>query len=139
MMKRLCVCAMAGCLLILQGCRTDVKTPSQTSDEMEEYTLLQDDSNLGSYLGKKIILEGKLSDIPWQHLINIPETHPEISYLDTTGGGQTVLYSKKPIGCDGRVKIKGTVVEVQGKSKRPDSQEQYMEYQVIVDTWNCID
>jgi len=106
---------------------------------MKDYVLLDDDSYLGSYSGRRVILEGTLSDIPWQHLIDIPDSHPEISYLNTDGGGQTVLYSKDSMKCSRRVQIKGTVVEVQGKSKRPGSKEQYREFQIIVDAWNCID
>jgi len=122
----------------LVGCTSSVQTQSNTSDEVKEYIQVKRDGYLGSYEGRKILIEGILSDRPWQHLISISTTHPEVSYLDIDTERQTVVYTKDKINCKGILKIKGTVVKIQGKSKRPGSDEMHTEFQIVVDTWECV-
>ena len=90
-------------------------------------------------VGQKVELEGKLSDLPWQHLINFSDTHKEIQYFDLVNGDQIVVYSQNPIECAKKMKLSGKVIEVIGKSKRPGdtSEIEYVEYQILVDDWEC--
>ena len=63
----------------------------------------------------------------------------DVEYLDLNDGNQIVIYSKIPIKCKRNVKIKGKVIEVRGKSKRPGDTSEiiYKEYQIIVEDWEC--
>ncbi len=94
---------------------------------------------LSENIGNDISLIGSISNTPWQHLIEITETYGNIEYLDLEDGNQIVIYSKKLIKCERKVRITGKVIEVTGKSKRPGdtSEEVYTEYQIIVDDWEC--
>ena len=106
-------------------------------DKMTEYVEVKDTGDLQEFEGKKVAIEGSISDMPWQHLINFPETHPVITYLDI-GGDQIVIYTQDSLNCTGKVKVNGTVVKVQGTSKRPGSDETYVEYHIIVDSWESV-
>jgi len=75
---------------------------------------------LSENIRKRISLIGTISTTPWQHLIKISETHEIIDYLDLEDGEQIVIYSRIPIKCEKKVQITGKVIEVTGKSKRPD-------------------
>ena len=94
---------------------------------------------LSENIGKTISLIGSVSPTPWQHLIEIKETYENIEYLDLEDGNQIVVYSRKSIKCEGRIKITGKVIEVAGRSKRPGdtSESVYSEYQIVVDDWEC--
>jgi hypothetical protein len=113
-------------LLIICGCKT-----------ADDYVLLEDTSSIYQYADKKISLVGELSDIPWQHMIAYVEGHPYSEYFDIPGY-QIVIYSKTQIKCQGKVKLYGTVLKVQGKGKRPDpGDDLYTEYHLVVDKWEC--
>ena len=77
--------------------------------------------------------------MPWQHLIDFSDSYPNIQYLDLESGDQIVIYSKNPIDCLHKIKITGRVIKVTGKSKRPGnkSKDDYIEFQVVVDNWEC--
>ena len=94
---------------------------------------------LQKQVGKKIEIMGKISDVPWQHLIDFSDTHKIIQYIDLVSGDQIVVYSQEPIECSHRLKISGEVIKVIGKSKRPrdTSENVYVEYQILVDDWEC--
>ncbi len=94
---------------------------------------------LSENVGNKISIVGIISNTPWQHLIDYNEEYSNIGYLDLEDGSQIVIYSKKNIKCEKKVRIKGKVIEVSGKSKRPGdtSEEVYREYQIIVEDWEC--
>jgi hypothetical protein len=90
-----------------------------------------------SNIGKKIILEGKISDTPWQHMINYNDVYPYVDYFDVDGD-QLVIYSKEKMDCPGVVRIEGRAIQIKGKSKRPGSEKIYSETQVLVDSWECV-
>jgi hypothetical protein len=102
-----------------------------------DYTKLEEKDNLQDYEGKEICFEGTIAMIPWQHLINMPDTHGSINYINR-GEDQVVAYTEKVINCKAKVAVKGTVIKTQGKSKRPGDDEIFTEYQVIADSWECI-
>ena len=88
-------------------------------------------------LGKKVEIEGRVSEIPCQHLIKT-DTVKEVVYIDLDDGDQIVAYFEDKTGCAGRVRLEGTVIEVAGRSKRPGSDERFAEYQLDVLSWECI-
>ena len=89
-------------------------------------------------IGARVEIVGKISRMPWQHMINPQDDYPSINYLDVPDGGQYVIYSYDQITCTGDVRVSGTIIEVKGKSKRPGSSDAYSELQVVVDSWECI-
>ena len=113
-------------------------TPKKDEPE-EEYKLIEDQDNLQKHEGEKVTFEGTIAMIPWQHLINAPDTHTNINYINVgKEKEQVVVYSKEKIDCKAKTIIKGTVVKTKGKSKRPGSDEIFVEYQVVADSWECV-
>jgi len=94
---------------------------------------------LQKLVGKKIDIIGKISEIPWQHLIEFSDSHKIIQYFDLESGDQIVVYSQDSIDCQNTVKLSGEVIKVIGKSKRPGnvSDSVFIEYQLLVDDWEC--
>ncbi len=91
-------------------------------------------------IGKEITLRGRISRIPWQHLIGMFDGYPMNDYFDIEGGSQIVIYFKESITCTGPVEVRGTVVEVGGGSKRPGKADAtYKELHLLVDSWKCIE
>jgi hypothetical protein len=121
----------------MTDCRSKPESPARPGAQAE-YRQLSEDDSLASFNGQKVQVEGRISDTPWQHLINIPEAHPEIAYFDLAGGAQIVVYSREKIPCLERSLIKGTVIEIKGESKRPGSKDEVREYQIVVDAWECL-
>jgi hypothetical protein len=114
------------------------QTPKKEEPEAE-YLRIEDQDDLQKYEGKKVTFEGTIAMIPWQHLINLPDTHPNINYINIgKEKEQVVVYSREKINCKAKTSIKGTVVKTKGKSKRPGSDEIFIEYQVVADSWECI-
>ncbi len=92
--------------------------------------------------GKPVIARGRVSDTPWQHLIgNVPGKQPD--YFDLEAGGQTVVYTAKPLRCPGLVEVVGKVKEVRGSSKRPGGKptkvdDSYGELHIDVERHRCL-
>lgn len=96
--------------------------------------------NFAESVGEEITLSGNISKIPWQHLIQFISDRDNINYFDLENGEQIVIYSREPITCRGRMKINGEVILTKGSSKRPQKiDETYQEYQLLVDSWECIE
>jgi hypothetical protein len=102
----------------------------------KKYEYLEGTSELGGCIGKRIVLEGTISPMPWQHMINNNQGYPYIEYFDV-GEDQLVVYSKEKIDCGGLLRVEGRVIQIEGKSKRPGSDEVYREIQIEVDGWEC--
>lgn len=99
------------------------------------YTSVKNGVDLKNYVDKKVVVEGKVSDKPWQHIIYSSSKYPVSSYFDI-GKYQIVIYSKEMIGTVKKIKVKGTVVKVTAKSKNPKlskAGEIYTEYHILVD------
>ncbi len=92
---------------------------------------------LATYLGFKVSIKGRVSDMPWQHLIWMEKSHPYIYYIDWEDG-QTVVYSAHPLECGPGVLVTGTVILSEGVSKKPGSEQAYAEYQIMADTIECV-
>jgi hypothetical protein len=95
---------------------------------------------LKTNLGNIITLKGKLSNIQWQHMIKFVDTHQNINYVDLRNDYQIVVYTKEEITCDKQIELKGKIIKLRG-SKRSKSKvnDSYVEYQMIVDSWKCIE
>ena len=91
------------------------------------------------HLGKEITLKGKISETPWQHMIDTSHNFENIYYLDLEGGDQIVFYSKEPVICSSVIRIEGKVIRVIGKSKRPGSDTTFIEYQIVAEKWECLE
>ncbi|MBP7867625.1 MAG: hypothetical protein KA419_16970 [Acidobacteria bacterium] len=102
-----------------------------------EYVTVKPDEGLSDHKDQVVKVEGRISQIPWQHLIHHPEGYSQFYYFDYGKGLQTVIYAKTPIECGGTLTLWGTVLTVGGQSKRPDRKETGVEYQLQVDKWEC--
>lgn len=101
------------------------------------YFKIEPQHDLGSRVGAKVRLDGRISNLPWQHMIHWPDGYSQMAYFDFELGRQTVLYAKSAIACPGPLTVWGTVVKIQGESKRPGSQEPIVEYHILVDRFEC--
>ncbi len=101
-----------------------------------KYIPVKDAQELKNYVGQKVVVKGTVSNTPWQHVMNPPETHPVEIYFDI-GKWQIVLYAKEKISCAGKVKVKGKVMQLGGESK-PGAKETVTEYHIVVDKWKCV-
>lgn len=98
---------------------------------------------VGATPGAPITLRGRISERPWQHLMDhLPGK--TTAYFDLEGGKeQTVVYWVAPPTCPGDVIVEGTVHEVRGGSKRPGGDGEtkapadYRELHVDVDSVRC--
>jgi hypothetical protein len=92
---------------------------------------------LSDKIGQDVVLEGKVSQTPWQHMIqDLPKK--VITYFDLDGGNQIVVYTTEEIPCTGRIRLEGRVILTEGESKRPGSKEKYSEVQLDVTRWSCL-
>jgi len=91
-------------------------------------------------LGKKVKIIGKIAEEIWQHLTTFVESHPYMNYFDLDDGHQIVIYTKDEISCKEKLQTIGKLIKVESKHKNPRSKisDKYFEYQLLVDSWNCI-
>jgi hypothetical protein len=125
-MKARIAAVLAAAILITGGC-----APVKPSGE------IRDAVGLGSQVGKKIVIMGTVSDMPWQRMIDPRPSHPHETYFDM-GSSQIIVYSREPIECNGTVRITGTVIMLEGSSRDPRRKETCTEYQVLADSWECM-
>lgn len=88
-------------------------------------------------VGKEVVVEGRVSRVPWQHLVlSVPGKTPE--YFDPVEGPQLVVYSAVPLPEGRRLRLTGTVLRAEGTSKRPGTKiddPAYVEYHLDVRAW----
>jgi hypothetical protein len=96
--------------------------------------------NFSDKVDQKVTVTGKISNIPWQHIITTVKGYPLSEYFDLDDKTQIVIYLKTAISERGHVAITGKVIGVKGGSKRPGAakSEPYTEYQVAVDEWKPV-
>jgi len=81
---------------------------------------------------------GRVSKTPWQHIVG-SVAGKRSEYFDLSGGGQTVVYTAKPLACPGTVEVDATVIEIGGESKRPGKAgEGYRELHLDVHSHVCV-
>jgi hypothetical protein len=140
-MTKIVLIAFLGGVLMAAGssCRggADAAGEKPAAPASGAYAKIGPQDDLGAKVGQKVVIEGRLSKTPWQHMIRWPEGYGEIAYFDFELGRQTVLYAKAPVDCPGFLMVWGTVVEVRGESKRPGSDAPAVEYHILVEKIEC--
>jgi len=117
---------MTACLISVSSCAGS------------NYVRLSSAQALSQYDGRKVEIAGRVSRTPWQHMIGNPAGFPYSEYFDV-GNYQIVVYSKTPLDCPGAIIVRGTVIKLQGSSKRPGTKadESFIEYHLAADAWEC--
>ncbi len=102
--------------------------------------ILNKRSDFEQHVGKKVKIQGKISNVMWQHLTIITKDHPYMKYVDIDETFQVVAYSKEEITCETNVELMGEIIKVGNKESDPKYKihDEFFEYQVIVDSWKCI-
>jgi hypothetical protein len=88
-------------------------------------------------VGKEVCVVGKISQIPWQHMIR-PDLGKDAQYIDLEEGGQIVAYMRGMSSCAQPLLLEGKVLLTEGESKRPGSKERTSELQLDVSRWTCL-
>lgn len=102
-----------------------------------EYARIDGQVSLREKAGNRISVMGRISDVPWQHIIAGFDDCPYSYYFDF-GDDQTVIYCSEEIACTGEIIVYGTVVEVGTRSKKPGDDTRYTEFQIRVDRVDCL-
>lgn len=84
--------------------------------------------------GRRVVVTGRVSRVPAQHLIDAARA-ADVVYVDVEDGGQVVAYVRGGIPAEGRVRLVADVLRVEGGAKRPGSSERYSESQLDVVSW----
>jgi len=97
-------------------------------------------SDLERNVGKKVKIQGKISNVMWQHFTMKTINHPYMNYIDLDETLQIVVYSKEEITCKTNVELIGELIKVGNKENDPRYKihDEFFEYQLIVDSWKCI-
>ncbi len=92
-------------------------------------------------VGKPVTIIGKLSKVIWQHLTAFFDSHPYLNYFDLDDGYQIVIYTKDSISSEEKLEIHGKLIKTEGTRKNPRSKinDEYFEYQLLVDSWKCLE
>ncbi|MHA2391531.1 MAG: hypothetical protein ACXAEX_06150 [Promethearchaeota archaeon] len=92
-------------------------------------------------IGNEVKIEGMIAKEIWQHLTVFLDSHPYMHYFDLEDGHQIVIYTKDAISCAEEIEIIGRVIKAEGQHKNPRSKttDDYFEYQLIVDSWKCLE
>jgi hypothetical protein len=140
-MKHYLIVLLTLSLLMLISC-TESKREIEKMEpkDQTEYIPVEDAKTLSAYEGKKVCVNGKPSQAPWQHLIASPDSFPIPTYFDV-GDYQIMVYSKRELACTDpacEIEVKGTVIRVQSEGKHPKADEVLTEYHITIDSWRCI-
>lgn len=73
-------------------------------------------------VGREVTVEGRRSRLPWQHMTTVVAGKTP-QYLDLDGGGQVVAYVASALPEGRRLRLTGTVLRVEGGSKRPGARD----------------
>lgn len=94
-----------------------------------------------SNIGKKVKIVGKLAKEIWQHITMFVDSHPFMHYFDLDDGHQIVIYTKDNLTCNEKIETTGELIKAEAKHKNPRSKitDKYFEYQLIVDSWKCLE
>lgn len=94
-----------------------------------------------SNIGKKVKIIGNLATEIWQHITMFVESHPFMHYFDIDDGHQIVIYTKEDLICSNKIETTGELIKAEARHKNPRSKitDKYFEYQLIVDSWKCLE
>ncbi len=98
-------------------------------------------SDFEGFAGEIVNIIGKIAKEIWQHLTVFFDSHPYLNYFNLNDGYQIVIYSKDSISCEGTLEINGKLIKTEGRRKNPRSKinDEYFEYQLLVDSWKCLE
>ena len=90
---------------------------------------------------KTVKIIGTIAKAIWQHLTQFVHSHPYLNYFDLEDEYQIVIYSKDSMSCEGKIEIIGKLIKLESTRKNPRSKinEEYFEYQMLVDSWKYIE
>ena len=97
-------------------------------------------SDFEGNVGEIVKISGKIAVEIWQHLTTFIDSHPYMNYFNLEDEYQIVIYTKETISCEETVEITGKLIKVEGTRKNPRTkiQDEYFEYQLVVDSWKCL-
>lgn len=97
--------------------------------------------DLTNNIGKKVKIVGEMGKAIWQHLTTYIESHPFMNYFDLQDGHQIVIYTKEEISCKEKIELIGKIIKVESQHKNPRSKisDKFSEYQLITDSWKCVE
>jgi hypothetical protein len=87
--------------------------------------------------GRQVVLLGRESRVPWQHLIDADRAADAV-YVDLAGGGQIVAYIRGGLACPGPAWLLGRMETAGGRAKRPGDPSVVTERQLTVEAWGCL-
>ena len=92
-------------------------------------------------LKKKVKIIGEIGKAIWQHLTTYIDSHPFMNYFDLNDGHQIVIYTKDSISCREKIELVGKIIKVESQHKNPRSKisDRFSEYQLITDSWKCVE
>ncbi len=98
-------------------------------------------SDLENNLEKKVVIIGEIAEAIWQHLTTIVDSHPFMNYFDLSDGYQIIIYTKDQISCNDKIEVIGKLIKVESRHKDPRSKisDKFSEFQLITDSWKCVD
>ena len=98
-------------------------------------------SDFQNNVGKRVKIIGKIAKEIWQHLTTFVDSYPFMNYFDLDDGYQIVIYTKDFISCKDSIEILGKLIKVEGtrKNTRSKINDKYFEYQLLVDSWKCLE
>ena len=97
-------------------------------------------SDLERNIGKKVKIQGKVSNVMWQHFTINTDEHPYMNYIDINETLQIIVYTKEEITCKTNIELIGEIIKVENKGNDPKSKihDEFSEFHLIVDSWKCI-
>jgi hypothetical protein len=96
-------------------------------------------ADLRGRVGEAVALLGRVSNMPWQHMIRADMGGKVPEYFDLEDRSQIVVYAAGGLRCGGPILLRGAVLLTEGSSKRPGSKEVGSEIQLDVAAWRCLD
>lgn len=96
-------------------------------------------ADLRGRVGDTVALLGRVSNMPWQHMIRADMGGKVPEYFDLEDRSQIVVYAEGGLRCGEPILLRGTVLLTEGSSKRPGSKEVGSEIQMDVAGWRCLD
>ncbi|OHD56736.1 MAG: hypothetical protein A2Y33_06495 [Spirochaetes bacterium GWF1_51_8] len=95
-------------------------------------------ADMDGYIGMKVSMTAQQSEIIHQHMILTQFVDDrKLYYIDTEDGYQITAYSLKPVPCNGKIKVVGTIGEVSGHAKAGGGH--HSELYIMVEDWECLD
>ncbi|MBK9384633.1 MAG: hypothetical protein IPN34_07420 [Planctomycetes bacterium] len=92
---------------------------------------------LARVVGARVVVHGRLSSLPWQHLVAPPEGRAHAHYVDLSGEhAQIVVYAAEPIRSSAELELTGVVIEVVGAEKRARAEDAPLrELHLALESW----